>query len=415
MLALLLALQVDVSLEEKRLAVTGPIHESEGVFAVFAPDGRSVAFTEKLKSGKARVVHGETKSEEFDGIRVMGFAPDGKTLMFVASVGGKQCVVIDGKRGDLADEVSPPMFDATGTAVYTVKRDGAMSVVVGEKAGEAYAGVADLTVSRDRKSIAYRAWNKANEEYVVVGDEKRGPYHSASGPAFSPDGRVLYVARKEIDKKIERFMVIGKEETPNEGILDTPVVSPDGKTIAYRAAELKPWPPKMFVVVGEKKSEISGEATRPVFSADGSSCAYWESDKKTGRYRVVVNGKAGEGYQLVLRDSTGDPVFSPDGKTVAYRVRPFEPPPAPIDKWRMIVGEKKGEAYDYVSNPVFSPDGSTLAYVAQKERKCVVVIAEEEGPEHDTIYGFAFSPDGKKIAYGARDHRELWWKVIEVK
>jgi len=54
-------------------------------------------------------------------------------------------------------------------------------------------------------------------------------------------------------------------------------------------------------------------------------------------------------------DKIGKLQFSPDGKTLAYRVKID-------DKWYVISGNDKYGPYDYLEYLQFSPDGKNLAY-----------------------------------------------------
>jgi Tol biopolymer transport system component len=73
-----------------------------------------------------------------------------------------------------------------------------------------------------------------------------------------------------------------------------------------------------------------------------------------------------------------------------------------------------------VVTPVFSPDGRHLAYRARKNGKRFVVLADreasvvKEGPVHDAVWQPVFSTDGKHVAYGAVVDNGIWWKVETV-
>jgi Tol biopolymer transport system component len=95
-------------------------------------------------------------------------------------------------------------------------------------------------------------------------------------------------------------------------------------------------------------------------------------------------------------------VFSPDRTRYAVAVRLKDPgrPPGAL----VVTDDVAGEPYDQVGNPVFSPDGRHVAYSAQKGNDCVVVLDGRAGPRFDAIWApsLCFSPDGARFAYQAK-------------
>jgi Tol biopolymer transport system component len=101
---------------------------------------------------------------------------------------------------------------------------------------------------------------------------------------------------------------------------------------------------------------------------------------------VVVDGKAGTEYD----DIPSPPIFSPDGKRVAYGVKKGE-------KQLVVVDGKAGKEYDEISGGfppiklapvrfsavVFSPDGKRVAYAAKNGEKWLVVVDGHAGEEYD--------------------------------
>ena len=74
-------------------------------------------------------------------------------------------------------------------------------------------------------------------------------------------------------------------------------------------------------------------------------------------------------------------VFSPDGKQVAYAA-------AKGDKGVPVIGERVGDAFDFVDPPVFSPSGDQVAFrvgksATSKTEKWWVLIGEKKTGETD--------------------------------
>ena len=174
-------------------------------------------------------------------------------------------------------------------------------------------------LSRDGKHVAFRA--QMGERSFVVVDGRRGPpYEFMSDPALSADGRVA----------------------------------------AYGVKEAGQW----WLLAGDRRTPLDHQPSYVFLSADGWSVGYVH-DAGGGKVRVVVDGKPHEPFNLV-----GLPVFSPDGRTVAYAAGDGV-------KDYVVVGDHKWEVACRVGDPVFSPDG-------------------------------------RRVGYGARVGKELWWKVLDL-
>lgn len=116
-----------------------------------------------------------------------------------------------------------------------------------------------------------------------------------------------------------------------------------------------------------------------------------------------------EGYKIYFFPPI---TFSHDGRKVAYVARKEDE-----DKNFVVLNNEEGKHYDRISGcPVFSPDGKQLAYVAvNKEGEYFIVLNGQESKTYDEIYGKpVFSEDSKHIAYGAQVGNEPWWIVDEV-
>jgi len=92
----------------------------------------------------------------------------------------------------------------------------------------------------------------------------------------------------------------------------------------------------------------------------------------------------------------GAPLFSPDGKRLAYFAQRGQ-------KWVAVLDGKEGVEYDGIGKGAsFSPDSQRLAYAAWKGAKRLVVVDGQEGPETDGGTVPVFSADSRHLAYFAQ-------------
>ena len=153
---------------------------------------------------------------------------------------------------------------------------------------------------------------------------------------------------------------------------------------------------------GRKLATIPGEYQKGpfeiVFSQDGTQVAY--AAGKDGKYFVVVGNKKGRAY-----DRVRDIALSPDGSSVAYS--------AGIGKEEFpLVNGREGPPYQSVCDPVFSPDSSMVAWEIQKGRRWYIMacdvrsvrMKESEGADMHSMRP-VWTPDSRWLTY-IEHHRE---------
>ncbi len=228
-----------------------------------------------------------------------------------------------------------------------------------------------------------------------------GPERAVGWPlAMSLDGSV--VACRLTDLKTGRACVAVNGRRGEEfDAVGPPVLSGDGTRVAYRAQEGD----RSFVVIGSERGPACDLMSDPAISADGRVVAY--AAGRGGRWSLVVGTR-----ETSLAHPPSHVFLSDDGGSVGYWY--FESQPGGASMIRVVAGSKTGEAFTLVGRPVFSPDGRTVAYAADSGGRPYVVIGdlmvEAAGRASDPV----FSPDGRQVGYGTRIGREIGWKVLEV-
>jgi Tol biopolymer transport system component len=157
-----------------------------------------------------------------------------------------------------------------------------------------------------------------------------------------------------------------------------------------------------LVIDGKAGEEFSylNEIEPPVFSRDGSTFAY--QVVAYPKSLVVVGTKKGPAFEHIPYLQVSN-----DGKTVAYSV---------FDKGSafVMVNDHKGPEYDWVGAPVISPDGTKVACRAWQGYREFIVVNDRKGETFNWVSDPVFSPDGIKLAYAASKGREIWWKVVNI-
>jgi hypothetical protein len=237
-------------------------------------------------------------------------------------------------------------------------------MVVDRKEGPRYDQVQHATFSPDGQRVAYEA--KKGQKWSMVVDGEEGPgYDQALEATFSPDGgRVAYMA----NSGEEWFVVVDGKEDRGYLSVDSLTFSPDGRRVGYRAKLPKEtW---IVVVDGEpithtRERWIEVVDGKVVEDADFVFPILRGGVERTGsKKHVVLDGKRrGPEYDDIAPFGLE---YAPDGKRAGYVARKGE-------DWLMVVDGKEGWPYDHFGPPIFSPNGRRVAYVA-------VEYGERRGP-----------------------------------
>lgn len=387
-------IQAETSFEERRLAVLPG--EASAYVTVFSPTGTRVAYVLKLGE-KQTVVIGDKAGPEFDDVFIPVFSPSGKTLAYGGISKEESQLLTEGRAESIAG-AGTPMFGSGDVMAYILhEAEGNCAVFNGVK-GPPHPMMGLDGISRDGKVLVYSVFENRRWRFVVGGRE-HPDFEGVEGPvAISRDGgTVVYGAIEGSDC----FAVVNGEKGAAHYLVTSWAVSPDGKRVAYGAQGDDR---KAFVMADGKKGELFEAVGRPVFSADGRHLAYWG---QSGSEKVVVlDGKKGRAFDY--RYDLSPITFSADGNHIAYRAHLEEAPVIAVD-------DTASEPYALAGDPVFAPDGKTVAYAAMpRGSRWIVVAGNKKSDAFDEIGPIVFRPDGKRVAFGARIGQELWWKVMDL-
>lgn len=390
---------------------------------VIAPNGQHVAY--RVRSGfKQAVVLDNEEGRYYNSIAkdTIRFSADSRRLAYVArSPGGflsreKSVVVVDGQEEEKYDWICRrgPVFSPNSrTAFYGAALGGKWFMASGQdKSSMHYDDISgdSPNFSPDSGRIAYKGLR--NGLWRVIVDEREGkPYHgiAAGGVFFSPDSRrVAYGARLGGD----RFIVVdGAEEKryPYSWSEDL-VFSPDSLKLAYRASRYS----KQFVVAaGEEHIEYAGIGEGSLtFSPDSRHVAYGAKPVGSEKWQVILDHGGG-----ALYDAIAQLEFSNDAQHLGFVA--FE-----NDHWFVVLDRqivsRMTNARIWAGQNLFSPDCNRVACAMNWDGAWRVVVygtgrttTEEEGEPFEEIWddgNIVFSPDGRHLAYWARQGST--WNIV---
>ncbi|MDP3073457.1 MAG: hypothetical protein Q8N18_24410 [Opitutaceae bacterium] len=251
--------------------------------------------------------HGGKKIEgsDCDLIEKVLFSPDGKRYAALCSVGGtRKFVLIDGKKGQLYDQVEELQFTADSAKALYLARSfsaGQFLVVEGDES-DGYQGI--QLVLGAGKRIGYIAQATGQPNVKVIVDGKATSVRGASFLGFSPDGSRygfngfggagLSLYLDGVEQQGVNVYTTNFDEGQNRPRVR---FSPDGKYVAH-AGSVNGDTSKRGLVINGKLIDamVSGTLySLPFFTPDGNHIVYFRFIPGGG-YEVVVDGKGVEKF-----------------------------------------------------------------------------------------------------------------------
>jgi len=403
-------------IEERRLGVIPPgiVRESFQVSA----DARHVLFVAHVGNRQAVFLDGRP-GKEYDNIGRTVLTPRGQAV-YAATVGDKGLVVANGREGKLYDAVGALLVTGSGEVMFPGKCGERRAMVINGREGKWYDDIANPATSADGRHLAYAA--AVEGKWTMVWDSREGKrYDEVSPPVFSPDGKhIAYAARQDT---LWCLVIDATEGKAYNHISGNIRLGPDAGHYAFVAMKGR----EMLAVHDGREGDYYTLIAVMLATDDVSSIAY--AAEFGDSVSVVSNGVAGKTYRRIrglalgsgghvaygavlgekrecmvvdglegrVYDFVGQPTISPDGRRVAYAA-------VQGGIQTVVVDDRPGNAfYETIGKLEFSPDSKRVAYVAGRGGRFSVVVDGQEGPWFDAIIESPalFSPDGRHVAYGA--------------
>jgi len=348
----------------------------------------------------------------------------------------------DRRRKTIARGGVSPRYLSSGHIVYTnrntmfamlfdletLETRGNPLPVLTDVAYDPAAGLAQYDVSRDgtlvyrenlpvRQPIAEIRWiDSAGKQQPL----RAMPSEYASLPRVSPDGKKIVMAIREPGGQDVWVYDTGRDAmtrlTFGEQAFVNPVWTPDGQYIVVGSIAAG-----LFWIRADGASRVQPLVqTKTIcfpasFSPDGKRLAYYEVTGSAQIWTVAIeqrDGLKGGTAERFLASQSSDtwPVFSPDGRWLAYQsdesgrdevyVRPFGPPTTTGGKWLISNGGGQFPAWSHNGSELLYKSGDRIMSVSYSVQKDSFVTDKPRTwlSALGGALGFDMAPDGHRVA-----------------
>src|SRR5215467_2001087 len=257
-----------------------------------------------------------------------------------------------------------------------------------------------------------------------------------SSPAWSPDGKTIaFISARSGDSQVYLLSMEGGEPHPLTKLstgADLAIWSPDGKTIAFTSGV---YPQCKDDECNKKKDEEKDKNKVKAHVAEAllyRHWTHWNEGKRSHLFVIAANGSGtpkdltqGAEYDVPpdQRGETNDINFSPDSKEICFTAVTDKVEATSTNGDLFIVAVGGGEPKrittqtGFDGNPVYSPDGKYIAYRAQltagyeADRWRVMLYDRATGKSENltetsfdrSAESLAWSPDGKTLYFIAEN------------
>jgi hypothetical protein len=365
---------------------------------VFGKHGERVAFV--LFDGKScRIRFGERETAAFDMCEHLTTDRECKTVAYKIRQERNWSVGVNDARGPGFSWISDPVVSSDGRNVaYFADNGNEFLLILNDQTLETFPAPGHVVFTADGR-LAFSV-QVPGQSIMSVGGARRGPFEAVSPPFCAPVGNdVCFWARREGRWLLFRdFELIDQAEimTIDPGVQ----WNRQGTSIGYWIQRDGRW----LVGIDGLAQPAIGEPVGWVGGPIVSECGRVGYGARLGKsVCAVVDGQGGELY-----DAIGRIIFSPDGRTYAHK--------AQRDAREFVVVEgKAGPGFDMFSHdvfgepgtlddiPSFAPDGKLVASIAYKAGQGhVATNGSLHGPFFAISAGPVFSPRGTLVFCATR-------------